>query len=381
MLARSDRPLWERYDVAVLDLDGVVYIGAEAVPGAPGHLARVRDAGMKLAYVTNNAARPPSVVADHLSALGVPADASDVVNSAQAAARLLSDRLPAGSPVYVIGGLGLEEALREQGLTPVQDLAADPVAVVSGYNPDLRWRVVMNGAVLVARGLPWVATNMDMSVPTDVGKAPGNGVLVNAVASFAGREPEVAGKPLTPLFDETRIRVGGRRPLVIGDRLDTDIEGANAAGLDSLLVLTGVTGLRELVAAAPHQRPTYLAMDLAGLGEPHPAPEGPGEAAASDTGFVCGGWRAWVADAALHAAPVAGGTEHTAESHDSSASGAAGAAPREADWWRAIAAAAWHHLDDTGAAASTDTLESPMSNGSVEAASRREEEGAEEQGP
>jgi HAD superfamily hydrolase (TIGR01450 family) len=381
MLAKSDRPLWERYDVAVLDLDGVVYIGAEAVPGAPGFLARARDAGMKLAYVTNNAARPPSVVADHLSALGVPADASDVVNSAQAAARLLSDRFPAGSPVYVIGGLGLEEALREQGLSPVQELAADPVAVVSGYNPDLRWRVVMNGAILVARGLPWVATNMDMSVPTDAGEAPGNGVLVNAVAGFAGREPEVAGKPLTPLFDETWIRVGGRRPLVIGDRLDTDIEGANAAGLDSLLVLTGVTGLRELVAAAPRQRPTYLAMDLAGLGESHPAPEGAGEAAASDAGFVCGGWRAWVADAALYAAPVAGGAEPADDPRDDRASGAAGGPPQEADWWRAIAAAAWHHLDDTGAAASIDTLESPTSNGSVGAASRRDEEGAEEQDP
>ena len=310
-------PLTAAYDLAMLDLDGVVYVGPDAVPGVADHLAAAREAGMKLAFVTNNAARPPDVVSAHLADLGIDAEASDVVTSAQAAARLVAERVPAGAPVFVIGGLGLEEALRAEGLEPVQATDADPAAVVSGYHPDLRWRTVIDGAILVGRGLPWVASNTDRSVPTPLGPGPGNGVLVQAVADFTGVSPVVAGKPEPPLFLETRRRVGGERPLVVGDRLDTDIEGARRAGFDSLLVLTGVTGLPELVAARPHERPTYLAPTLAALAEAQP------DARREGSDATVGGWRARVVDGALR---VEG----------------AGAA---ADWWRAVAAASWAHLD------------------------------------
>ena len=262
----GDRPLWTTYDVAMLDLDGVVYVGPEAVPGAPEHLAAARRAGMTLAFVTNNASRPPAAVAEHLRELGVEADDTDVVTSAQATARLLAARLDDGAAVFVIGGRGLEVALAEEGLHPVDRREDGPVAVASGFSADLVWRRVITGAQLVREGLPWVASNTDLTVPTQQGPGPGNGVLVEVVARFAEREPVVAGKPEPPLFEETLRRVGGERPLVVGDRLDTDIEGAVAVGYDSLLVMTGVTDLERLVAAPPESRPTYVAADLGALG-------------------------------------------------------------------------------------------------------------------
>src|SRR3712207_3359726 len=147
-LVECPQPLSRRFDVAMLDLDGVVYIGPRAVPGAAEHLAAAREAGMKLAYVTNNAARPPRVVADHLTELGIRATPDDVVTSAQAAARLIAEQLPEGAAVFVIGGEGLFEALAELGLRGVQSLDDDPLGVVSGYGPDLRWRTVIDGAIL-----------------------------------------------------------------------------------------------------------------------------------------------------------------------------------------------------------------------------------------
>ncbi len=335
MLQPSDQPLWSAYDVALLDLDGVVYIGAEAVPGAAQRLVEANRAGMHLAYVTNNASRTPSTVAVHLHALGVPATPDDVVTSAQAAARLLADKVSPGGSVFVIGGTGLYAALAERGLRGVQDVAEDPEAVVSGYHPDLRWRTVIEGAVLVRNGLPWVAANADLTMPTSLGEAPGNGALVGVVERFAGRCPEVAGKPAPPLFQETVRRVGGDRPLVVGDRLDTDIEGAANAGLDSLLVLTGVTGVEELCAAPPGRRPTYLCVDLSGLADPHPVPELGGGVVRLD------GWTARVADGRLRV-DGDGGPDA---------------------WWRTAAVAAWRHLDATGTPADLSGVQPPSASG------------------
>jgi glycerol-1-phosphatase len=335
VLKGSERPLWETYDVAMLDLDGVVYVGPDAVPGAPEHLADARAAGLHLAYVTNNASRTPDKVAAHLRELGIDVEDGDVVTSAQAAARLLAEDLPAGSPVFVIGGGGLEVALAEEGLRPVQDVAEEPVAVVSGFHRDLRWSTVIAGAILVRDGLPWVASNTDMTVPTPDGPGPGNGALVGVVARFAEREPVVAGKPKAPLFEETLRRVGGKHPLVVGDRLDTDIEGANAIGYDSLLVMTGVTDLAHLLSARPGLRPSYLAADLGGLGRPHGEPEVDGDAVRT------GGWQAVVRDGHL-TVDGDGGTDA---------------------WWQAVATAGWRHLDATDEPVAVDGLTDPGSVG------------------
>ncbi|MCW2806745.1 MAG: family hydrolase [Marmoricola sp.] len=328
----SCRPtLSSAYDVAVLDLDGVVYLGPEAVPGAPEALNQAQAGGMHLAFVTNNAARPPASVGRHLRDLGVDAHDEDVVTSAQAAARLLAGQLEKGSKVFLLGGAGLEEALRERSLVPVLEPTDDVEAVVQGYGPDLLWKQVMQGAVLVRSGLPWVASNTDMTIPTAAGVAPGNGALVRLVAEFAEREPQVAGKPMPPLFEETLERVGGERPLVIGDRLDTDIRGAVTMGWDSLLVLTGVTGLEELVGARPEERPTYVAPDLAALAEAQEAPE------VTDGAAVLGGWTASVEGGRLEV----------------SGQGS------PADWWRVVAAAAWVHLDAAGQPVATDGVQPP----------------------
>ena len=186
---------------------------------------------------------------------------------------MLSERYGAGAFVAVLGAAGLEEALRAEGLEPVAVADERAVALVTGYGPDVVWRDVMRAAVRVRDGLPWVASNADLSLPTPFGEAPGHGVMVDLLERFSGVQAVVAGKPQRPLLDETVRRVGGERPLMIGDRLDTDIEGAHEAEVDSLLVLTGVTGLADLVAAGPRLRPTYLSADLAGLFEPHAAPE------------------------------------------------------------------------------------------------------------
>ncbi|WP_030907954.1 HAD hydrolase-like protein [Streptomyces sp. NRRL F-5126] len=292
--------LSERYDTALLDLDGVVYRGGDAVPHAVDALAAARKAGMRLAYVTNNALRPPGAVAAHLTELGVPAEAEDVITSAQAVARLIADRLPEGAKVLVIGGEGLRLALRERGLTPVDRADDEPVAVAQGYGgPDMVWRRFWEASAAINRGALWFASNTDLTIPSPLGIVPGNGAAVEVVRIATGAEPEVAGKPLPPMHRETILRTGARRPLVVGDRLDTDIEGAFRGQVDSLLVLTGVTDARQLLAAEPRHRPTYVDADLRGLLRAQPdvadatdATDGTDAADADGGGFACGGWTA-----------------------------------------------------------------------------------------
>lgn len=270
-LATSPQPLCQHYDLAMLDLDGVVYIGADVVPGAESALAAAQEAGMALAYVTNNASRPPADIAQHLRELGMPGvKDSDVVTSAQAVAHLIANAVPKGSQILVVGGHGLYDALKERGLQGVDALGADVVAVVQGFHPDVGWRLLAEGTYAVNAGLPWFASNLDMSVPTARGIAPGNGALVQLIADATGRRPIVAGKPEAALFDETTERVGGKRPLMVGDRLDTDIEGASNVGLDSLAVLTGVSDLKSIADAEGSRRPSFVSPDLKGLLVAHP---------------------------------------------------------------------------------------------------------------
>ncbi|MGX1300011.1 glycerol 3-phosphatase-2 [Streptomyces albogriseolus] len=283
----SGQALSEAYDTALLDLDGVVYAGGEAIGHAVPSLAAARDGGMRLAYVTNNALRTPDAVAAHLTELGIPAEAGDVITSAQAVARLIADQVPQGSRVLVVGGEGLRVALRERGLVPVESADDDPAAVVQGYGgPELAWGRFAEACYAVARGVPWFASNTDLTIPSGRGIAPGNGAAVEVVRIATGAEPQVAGKPLPPMHRETILRTGAERPLVVGDRLDTDIEGAFNGGVDSLLVLTGVTDGAQLLAAPPHHRPTYVDADLRGLltGQPEVVEDG--------GGFRCGGWTA-----------------------------------------------------------------------------------------
>lgn len=257
------------YDVLLLDLDGVLYAGASAVPHAARALREVRaELGVKVAFVTNNASRTPAAVVEKLRTVGVDAVEADVVTSAQAGAALLAERLPTGSAVLVVGGEGLRQAVADRGFEIVSAAAAEPAAVIQGFSPDVDWRCLAEATFAVRAGATFVATNTDRTIPTDGGIGPGNGLLVGVVEQATGVRALVAGKPQTPLMVESLRRTGATRPLVVGDRLDTDIAGANAAGLPSLLVLTGVSGLADVLTAVPAERPTFIGADLRALAWP-----------------------------------------------------------------------------------------------------------------
>lgn len=330
MLEKSENPVVEDHDLVMFDLDGVVYVGGEAIDGVSERIERVRDLDVHVAFVTNNASRTPDDVAAKLKGLGVHAEPTDVVTSAQAAARLLAEQHGEGAKILALGGKGLLAALVEAGLVPV-DEPDGAAAVASGYGPDVRWRDIMRVATLVRDGLPYVASNTDMTIPTPYGLAPGHGVLVETISRFAGVTPVVAGKPEKPLMEETVRRVGGERPLMVGDRLDTDMEGAHAIGVPSLLVLTGVSWLEDLAGASPERRPTYIATTLEGLFEPQPVPS------TTDGTTELGGWSATVDEGRLAV---------TGSGSDS-------------DWWRVAATACWLHLDDGGSPADVSDTEPP----------------------
>ncbi|MFE4209744.1 HAD hydrolase-like protein [Streptomyces goshikiensis] len=293
----SERSLHRAYDTALLDLDGVVYAGGEAIAHAVDSLVAARADGMHLAYVTNNALRTPDAVAAHLTELGVPSEAGEVITSAQAVSRMIAEQVPAGSKVLLIGGEGLRVALRERGLVPVESADEEGLAaVVQGYGgPELAWARLAEASYAVNRGVPWFASNTDLTIPSARGIAPGNGAAVEVVRIATGAEPRVAGKPQPPMHRETVLRTGAERPLVVGDRLDTDIEGAFNGEVDSLLVLTGVTDAEQLLRAEPRHRPTYVDRDLRGLLTGQPEVEGEADGA----GFRCGGWTAVAVDGAL----------------------------------------------------------------------------------
>ena len=259
-------PLVDRYDLVIFDLDGVVYIGSEPVPGAADAIRWLRERGTPIAFVTNNASRSAADVAGLLTSFGVAAEPADVTTSAQATATVLAGRLEPHSPVLVVGAPALEAEIAAVGLEPVRQADAGPVAVVQGYGPTVGWPELAEACVAVRRGAWWIATNSDRTLPSPKGPLPGNGALVAALATALGRDPDlVVGKPAPTLMAEAARRHGARHPLMVGDRLDTDIEGAHRAGMDSLLVLTGVSRREELDSAPPEQKPTYVAADLSAL--------------------------------------------------------------------------------------------------------------------
>ncbi len=272
--SKASTPL-DGVDVLLADLDGVVYAGAHAIPHAVESLNRAAES-MRVGYITNNASRTDASVAAHLSELGLTVAPDEVVTSPQAAVRLLADHVPAGSTILVVGGEGLVNELVKGGYTVTRSAEDDPAAVVQGFSPDVGWTQLAEAAYALhprddGFELPWIATNTDWTIPQARGIAPGNGTLVSAVHTAVGRLATVAGKPETPIFDEATARFGAEKPLFIGDRLDTDIVGANRAGMDSVLVLTGIDKAKHVLAADKFSRPTFIVEDLRQLHEPYPA--------------------------------------------------------------------------------------------------------------
>lgn len=265
-------PLAERYDLALVDLDGVAYRGHEPIEHAAEGLTGARARGMRLVFVTNNASREPESVADQLSSLDIPTTPSEVMTAAQAAAALLATRLRPGAKVLVVGGAGLVTAVRSAGFTVVVSAEEEPDAVAQGFAPEVGWPQLAEAAYAVQRGAWHVASNLDLSLPTARGFAPGNGSLVGAVRGATGITPDNAGKPSPTMYRLAVERAGATNPLVIGDRLDTDLAGARSGGYVGLHVLTGVSSARDAVLAAPGERPHLIGADLLSVLEPHPCP-------------------------------------------------------------------------------------------------------------
>ena len=262
--------LISRFDALLSDLDGVVYAGPEAIPGAIAALRALAPAGVGLGYITNNASRSPEAVAAHLRELGAPATAGQVTGSAQAGAALLAENLPFGAKVLVVGGGALRDEVAARGFQSVAGAGDLPDAVVQGFDPELGWRDLAEAAFAIHAGALWVATNTDLTIPVACGIAPGNGSLVAAVRNATGIEPLVAGKPQPAMFELAAASLGAQRPLVVGDRLDTDILGGNRAGMATAAVLTGIDNVRTILAARTAERPEYLIEDLSGLHTPYP---------------------------------------------------------------------------------------------------------------
>jgi glycerol-1-phosphatase len=252
----------QQYDCLLIDLDGTVFRGARPTTGAVESLDEAR--GRKL-YVTNNASRSADQVASHLRELGFTATGADVVTSAQSAARLLAGQLAPESPVLIVGTEALANEVAAVGLRPVRRYDDNPVAVVQGLSTTIGWPDLAEAALAIRAGALWVASNVDPTLPTERGLLPGNGSFVAALRAATGAEPRVAGKPAPRLFQDAVARGDFRASVVVGDRLDTDIEGANAAELPSLMVLTGVNTARDAVFAEPARRPTYIGHDLRSL--------------------------------------------------------------------------------------------------------------------
>ncbi|KRA22091.1 haloacid dehalogenase [Microbacterium sp. Root61] len=284
LFSRKDGPTpLEGVDVVLADLDGVVYAGPGPLPYAVDSLNLAAQT-RRLGYITNNASRTDASVAQHLRDLGLNTEPRDVVTSPQAAMRLLTDRVPHGATVLVVGGEGLVVEVEKAGFVVTRSAEDAPAAVVQGFAPEVGWAQLAEAAYALKLpedegGIPWIATNTDWTIPQQRGIAPGNGTLVSAVHTAVGRLATVAGKPEKPIFEEAVARFGAQHPLFLGDRLDTDIMGADRAGMPSALVLTGIDRPKHVLAAPPGSRPTFILGDLRELHEPYPVVQIKGDVA------------------------------------------------------------------------------------------------------
>ncbi|MDR0592304.1 MAG: HAD-IIA family hydrolase [Bifidobacteriaceae bacterium] len=281
-------PVRRHFDVALTDLDGVLFRGSAPVAHAADAVAEARKDGLQFIFITNNASRPPKVAAAKLGSVRIPAEREDVVTAAEAGVQLMAQDIGAGARVLVVGGNGLTEAVAKAGFKLATAAVERPAAVIQGWSPTLAWRDLEEACYAIEAGSAYYATNLDKNIPTEFGFAPGNGAMVQAVVATTGVRPKASGKPDPLIFRLAADRGQAVHPLVIGDRLDTDMAGANNAGYTGLLVLTGVSTAADALAARPAERPHLIARDLRGLGQAHRAP-------VEDGGYwVCGPARAWV---------------------------------------------------------------------------------------
>ncbi|MDY5589618.1 MAG: HAD-IIA family hydrolase [Arcanobacterium sp.] len=299
-LFSTSEPLSADHDVLLLDLDGTTYLGKIAAPNAPEALATAKSYGARTMYLTNNSGRAPEVVAAQLNELGIPTLARDVLNSSQVAVIVAEQLLPAGAPVLLVGAEGLRDAFEQSSLTVVQRAEDHPQAVIQGLNEQATWSDLSEAVLAISK---WkcvhIATNMDATIPKERGLMIGNGSFVACVQHATGSEPISCGKPEPLMFNVAVERTAARRPLAVGDRLNTDVAGANAAGIPCFHVLTGVASAGDILLAKPTERPRFLGVDLRDLNAIHPPvlPDPPADTDAHT--WQCNGWLATVENGQL----------------------------------------------------------------------------------
>jgi len=264
--------VFDQFQTLLLDLDGVIYEGECAIVDSVESITTVRNSGIKVGYITNNSSRKPEAIANQLRGFGLELAVEEVISSAQAGVELLSTMIPAGSKVFVVGGEGLRSKVIEAGFAIVASSDDNPAAVIQGFAPDVAWNDLAEASYSIQRGAKWVATNQDWTIPREKGLAPGNGTLVSAVHTAVGQLPVIAGKPERAIFETAMREFKTESAIYVGDRLDTDVLGANKSGLGSALVMTGVTTRKELLAAKSDSRPKYVLGTLNDLLSPYREP-------------------------------------------------------------------------------------------------------------
>ena len=233
----------------IFDMDGVLWRGDELLPGAAQALQSLAQTGIPYAMATNNSTATPQQISRRARQLGLPIAPEQVFTSSQATVALLAERVPPGKPVYVLGERGLRAAVEHAGY-PITSHGDEAHAVLVGFDRHLTWNDLAEAAYALARGVPFLGTNTDLSFPTERGLAPGNGAILAALEAATGRKAQSAGKPEPHIFLQALrwLKTKPQHTLVVGDRLETDILGGQRAGMPTLLVLTGVTDRRRLEA-------------------------------------------------------------------------------------------------------------------------------------
>lgn len=262
--------LVESYDHIIFDLDGVLYLGDEAIPEAAAAVAAVRDAGRSCAFATNNASKTSSAVAAKLTRLGIYAEPDEVVTAAEVGVQLLAEHTMPGARVLVVGSDMLRQLVADAGYCVVsQDHTPGTIdAVIQGFSPDITWHDLACAAHAISAGAAWVGTNADAAIPLPDGPAPGNGALIGAISAATGKQPPTAGKPGPAMFLAASRGHRPERTLMVGDRLGTDMLGANQLGIHTLNVLSGVTGEPELRQVPAAARPRFIGRNVSALHQP-----------------------------------------------------------------------------------------------------------------
>ncbi len=257
--------LADRFDGFLIDLDGVVWVGREFLPGAVQALCELHEGGKEIVFVTNNPGRPPETYAERLREAGVPVEEGRIVTAGIATARLAAERVDAGSSAFVIGAPAFHESVSAAGLELLDgDEGRDAEAVLVSGHRGFDYAELLTATLALQAGAALFATSRDPTLPMPGGAWPGTGSILAAVETASGVHAEIGGKPEPHLFEQARALIGGaERVAMVGDRISSDIEGGRRAGLATILVLSGASTREE--AESAEQPPDRVLEDLSGL--------------------------------------------------------------------------------------------------------------------